>query len=77
MEEKPDFDMNEEGFPIQVEDGCLQFVKVLDKGGDGSVCLYKSNPDTEVDPLLPELVAVKFNTSNEMKLKKQAMWMKS
>ncbi len=77
MEAKSDFDLNEEGFPIQVEDGCLQFVKVLDKGGDGSVCLYKSNPDIEVDPPLPELVAVKFNTSNEMKLKKQAMWIMS
>lgn len=39
-----DRNINNQGFPIDLEYGKFTFVRQLDAGGQGIVALYKSNP---------------------------------
>jgi hypothetical protein len=52
--EKADVKINELGFPIDLEYGKFRFVKLLDSGGQGIVCLYDSVPPrNEKEPVFP------------------------
>ena len=57
-----DPNINNQGFPIDLEYGKFKFVRQLDAGGQGIVALYKSNPPKNGEKLqFPEYVAVKFD----------------
>ena len=57
--------INEQGFPIDLDYGRFLFVKQLDSGeGPKKVCLYRSLPQKDGSLIYPELVAVKFNPTN-------------
>ncbi len=68
--------INEQGFPIDLDYGKFEFVKQLDSGGQGVVCLYKSKVQRDGSMLFPELVAVKFDPSNETANLKETLWLK-
>jgi hypothetical protein len=60
-----DSNINEQGFPIDLEYGKFLFVKKLDSGGQGVVCLYKSQPQRDGSLMFPEQVAVKFDPTTD------------
>ena len=68
--------INDQGFPIDLDYGKFEFVKQLDSGGQGVVCLYKSKVQRDGSMLFPELVAVKFDPSNETANLKETLWLK-
>ena len=68
--------INEQGFPIDLDYGKFEFVKQLDSRGQGVVCLYKSKVQRDGSMLFPELVAVKFDPSNETANLKETLWLK-
>ena len=68
--------INEQGFPIDLDYGKFEFVKQLDSGGQGVVCLYRSKVQRDGSMLFPELVAVKFDPSNETANLKETLWLK-
>lgn len=76
MEKEYDPNINDQGFPIILEYGRFEFIRVLDSGGQGTVCLYKSLPHRDVNPPYPELVAVKFDPSTETANLKETLFLK-
>jgi len=62
MESDPN--LNEHGFPNDLEYGKFSFVKKLDSGGQGVVCLYRSMPQ-RTGQTFPEQVAVKFDPTTD------------
>ena len=62
MESDPN--QNEHGFPNDLEYGKFSFVKKLDSGGQGVVCLYRSMPQ-RTGQTFPEQVAVKFDPTTD------------
>jgi eukaryotic-like serine/threonine-protein kinase len=74
MEQDPN--INEQGFPIILEYGRFEFIRVLDSGGQGTVCLYKTLPHREVNPPYPDLVAVKFDPTTETNNLKETLFLK-
>jgi serine/threonine protein kinase len=72
----PDPNINAEGFPIDLDYGKFQYVRRLDSGGQGVVCLYRSLPHRDVNPPYPEYVAVKFDPANETMNLKETLWLK-
>ena len=75
MEALADPNINEQGFPIVLDYGKFQFVKMLDSGGQGTVCLYKTLPHRDTAGF-PELVAVKFDPNSETMNLKETLWLK-
>ena len=71
-----DKNLNEQGFPIDLDYGKFEFVKQLDSGGQGVVCLYKSKIQKDGKMLFPELVAVKFDPTAETANLKETLWLK-
>ena len=68
--------INEQGFPIDLDYGKFEFLRVLDSGGQGTVCLYKSLPNNNINPPYPELVAVKFDPTTETTNLKETLFLK-
>ena len=76
--EKGDVNLNELGFPIDLEYGKFKFNKLLDSGGQGIVCLYSSiPPKTAKDSVYPPLVAVKFDPTTETSNLGETLWLKA
>ncbi len=71
-----DPNINELGFPIDLEYGKFMFEKQLDAGGQGVVCLYRSIPPKNNQPIYPELVAVKFDPTTETNNLTETLWLK-
>jgi hypothetical protein len=68
--------INDQGFPIDLDYGKFEFVKQLDSGGQGVVCLYRSKVQRDGSNPFPDLVAVKFDPSNETANLKETLWLK-
>ena len=68
--------INKEGFPIDLDYGKFEFIKQLDSGGQGVVCLYKSLKQKDGSMPYPEQVAVKFDPTNETANLKETLWLK-
>ena len=76
MVDSSDSNMNSEGFPIYLDYGKFRYLRQLDKGGQGVVCLYESLPQKDGTLLYPEQVAVKFDPTNETVNLKETLWLK-
>jgi hypothetical protein len=55
-----DSEINEQGFPIDLDYGKFKFVKILNSGSHGVLCLYNTLPQIDNSLIFPEQVAVKF-----------------
>ena len=72
MEKDPN--INDQGFPLNLEYGKFEFIKVLESGGQGTVCLYKSLRQLYGNPHYPDLVAVKFDLTTEITNLKETLF---
>ena len=74
--ESRDSNINELGFPIDLDYGKFKFIKLIGTGSLGSVCLYKSLTKRDRKMLFPKFVAVKFDPTNETANLKETLWLK-
>ena len=76
MNTASDPNINQEGYPIDLDFGKFKFIKSLASGGQGVVCLYRSLPHKDVNPPFPELVAVKLDPSTDNINLKETLWLR-
>ena len=68
--------INEKGFPIDLDYGKFEFVQELASGGAGMVALYKSLPQRDGNMPFPEQVAVKFDPDTTTNNLSETLWLK-